>query len=271
MDSGREGEFPKWRTEEPERSLDDWFRWLSGKSQKQIQWYEDRRRPQKWKSQSIRWVALTLAGAGALCPLLAPLDILQDLPLAELGYILLALGGMALTFDRMYGFSSSWLRYARTQLNLEIAQQEFLLDWALLQTRKASPTEAVKLMKSFSSRFTGIQKQETDAWITEFRNNLSEIEEKLKTSREERKPGGIKLKVHNARDFSKVDVLLNNEPRKEMEGISETLIDLVPPGHHELLLIGTDATGREHRETRVAAVAADTTTAIDIHIPQAGA
>lgn len=271
MNSGREEEFPKWKPDEPEKSLDDWFRWLSGKSQQQIQWYENRRRPQKWKSQSIRWVALTLAGAGALCPLLAPLDTGRKLPLAELGYILLALGGMALTFDRVYGFSSSWMRYARTQLNLEIAQQEFLLDWALLQTRKASATEAVKLMKSFSSRFTAIQKQETETWITEFRNNMSEIEEKLKTNREERKPGGIKLKVSNARDFSKVAVLLNDEPRREMEGISETLIDLIPPGHHELLLIGTDSTGREHRETRVAAVAADTTTAIDMRIPQAGA
>lgn len=260
-------DFPIWDKSDPGKSINEHYRWLTGKAEEQIDWYEARRRPQrKWSTRS-RGASLIFATLGALCPLLAPIKALKDYDLPVLGYVFLALGALIMAFDRLYGFSSSWMRYASTQLNLDIALREFQFEWAQLQSQSHTTAEAFQKLKDFSAKFDGFLKQETDAWISEFRSNIAELEKVLKTGAEERKPGGIQLKVANARDFKKITVSLNNVPRKELEGVSEALLDMVAPGSHELLLVATDVNGKEHRETKVVTVAANATVAIDVAIP----
>lgn len=260
-------DFPAWDKNNPTNSIDACFRWMTRKAEDQVKWYEDRRIPQKNWSQRTRWLSLTFATLGALCPLAAPMEIFQNKNLPELGYIFLAFGALIITFDRLYGFSSSWMRYASTQLNLDIALREFQFEWALLQSQNHSPDAALQKLKDFSAKIDGIVKQETDAWINEFRSNIAELEKVLKTGAEERKPGALQLKVTNARDFGKITVCLDNVLRKEMNGVSETLIDMVMPGSHELLLIGVDSAGKGRRETKVVTVSANTTAAVEVSIP----
>lgn len=259
--------FPEWNNSNPANSIDAYFRWITRKAEDQVKWYETRRIPQKTWSQRTRWLSLTFATLGALCPLAAPMVMFQGHNLPELGYIFLALGALIMAFDRLYGFSSSWMRYASTQLNLDIALREFQFEWALLQSQSHTPDAALQKLKDFSGKIDGIVKQETDAWINEFRSNIAELEKVLKTGAEERKPGALQLKVSNARDFGKISVCLDNVLRKEMSGVSETLIDMVMPGSHELLLTGIDTNGKERRETKVVTVTANTSVAVEVSIP----
>lgn len=127
-------DFPKWDNNDPVKSVNNYFRWLTRKAEDQVDWYEQRRIPQKSWSQRTRWLSLSFATLGALCPLAAPMQIFKGNNLPEWGYIFLALGALIMTFDRLYGFSTSWMRYASTQLNLDIALREFQFEWAQLKS-----------------------------------------------------------------------------------------------------------------------------------------
>jgi len=259
--------FPEWKNDDQPGSVKGLYQWVIGNTQKQIQWYDERRRPRRLLAQGVRLIALILATLGALCPLAAPaMDKYWQSQLPTLGYVFFAIGAAFVSFDRYYGFSSSWMRFASTQLSLEMFLREFQFDWILLQSQAFSAASSIQKLKEFTGKVDGIVKQETDAWITDFKNNIAELEKMLKAGAEERKPGAVKLTIPNARDFHRISISVDGAFNKDMEGVTETLLDTVPPGRHEVSLSATDKTGTVHREAKVVEVTANATVAIEITI-----
>lgn len=259
--------FPEWNSDDQPASVKALYQWVVRNTQKQIQWYDGRRTPRRLIAQGVRGVALLLAMSGALCPLAAPaMNKYWQSQLPTMGYVFLAIGAAFATFDRYYGFSSSWMRFASTQLSLEILLREFQFDWILSQSQAFSAGTSIQKLKEFAGKVDSIVKQETDAWINDFKKNIDELEKMLKTGAEERKPGAIKLTVPNARDFQRISISVNGAFSKEMEGVTETLLDTIPPGRHEISLSAVDKAGIEHREAKVVAVTANTTTAIELSV-----
>lgn len=111
-------------------------------------------------------------------------------------------------------------------------------------------------------------KQETDAWVTEFQANISELEKMLQAEVEARTPGSIKVTVTNARDFEEVSVSLDASQAKELAGVTEGVFDSIPPGPHEVSVSGTKDT-QQRRDSRVVEVQPDTMAAVELTLPDA--
>ena len=98
-----------------------------------------------------------------------------------------------------------------------------------------------------------MEKQETDAWAAEFQSNLAELEKTLKTTKESPKPGSIHVKVANAQRFESVVIRLNDKQVKEIKGVSECLIENIPPGNYEVSVTAAKD-GKSYQDNRIVEV-----------------
>ncbi|MDU0457641.1 MAG: SLATT domain-containing protein [Geobacteraceae bacterium] len=258
-------QFPEWDTNDKQSSIAKLFHCVVAHAREQIKWYDERRKPKRLCAQAVRGLALFLATLGALCPLVTPvLDEYWKSQLPTLGYVFLAIGAALVGFDRLYGFSSSWMRFTSTQLSLEMLLKEFQFDWLLMQSQPFSETTSIQKLKDFASKLDGIVKQETDAWITDFKSNIAELEKMLKTGADERKPGAIKLTITNAKSFKVFSIYVDGAFNKKIDGVTEALLDMVSPGRHEVSISAVDMAGNEQKETKVVEVAANTIASVEI-------
>ena len=245
-------EFPVLTQDQPQASAEALYGWVVCRANEQIGWYADGR---KWKrrfSQLFRGGAIVLGGIGGLCPLYAAYSGDAD-KFPELGYVYIAGAGILVTLDKLYGCSSSWIRFAKTQLNLEVALRAFQMEWAQMQIKAFAVEDALRILNDFSKQVDTIVKEETEAWVTEFNNNLKEMEKRLKTGEEERKPGSIKVVVADVANFKQVEISLAGIS-KTMSG-KEALLANIPPGNYEIKVVGTDASAVETPQTKVVTVA----------------
>jgi len=191
--------------------------------------------------------------------------------LAQWGYVFFALAGAIYGYDKLFGLSTGWMRYIVTQMALEKALKEFQYDWLILraQLQKQPAKYAVdsrtllQKVRDFTSQVESLVKQETDAWVLEFQNNLSQLEKVLKAEAETRKSGSIKVIVSNAQEFSPVGIRLNGTQRKELAGITEGLIDAVPPGMYEVEAIGKKG-NKDGKDSKVIQVQPNATVSVEL-------
>jgi len=238
--------FPQWDPNKPGESLALVYQWAVQKAQEQIGWYEQRRRPKRRGSQWLRALSICFATIGALCPLIDATQIISNgnkALLGQWGYVSLALAAAIVGYDRYFGLSTGWIRYIVTQLSMEKALKEFQYDWPLLlEQQKGQPQINTLILlqrvKEFSLQLDTLVRQETDTWVIEFQSNISELEKTLKAEIETKKTGSIKVTVDNSRNFDKVEIQLNDSHMKDLIGVTEGLLDAVPPGRYEITAIG---------------------------------
>jgi hypothetical protein len=276
-------QLPKWEATQQEESLHAVYQWAIQNAESQIRWYADHKRSKRLGSQVIRAGAIFFAALGALCPLLDATGFLQATSqgqaasggntFAQWGYVLFAIAAAIVGFDRYFGLSTGWMRYIVTQMALEKALKEFQHDWLIMRAQ-AKEQKAAKAMnaltqlqkvRDFTSQVESLVKQETDAWVLEFQNNISQLEKVLKTEAEARKPGSIKVNVGNASDFDRVFIRLNDSPRKELVGVTEGLIEAVPPGQYEVTVIGKKG-AKESKISRVVEVQPNVVASVDVSL-----
>jgi len=94
---------------------------------KNINWYRTKKKLKQQLSHLIRCTALFLLILGSLCPLL-PQENRFDV--SRYGYVLLAAGGSLILFDKLFGLSSSWMRFMAAAEELEALLDVFRVDWA---------------------------------------------------------------------------------------------------------------------------------------------
>lgn len=241
--------FPEWDKDKPEESLDLIYQWAVGYADGQIAWYEKGKKPKRTWSKALRSSSIIFAAVGALCPLIDATDIFANLKIGEnpfilgqWGYFFLAVAAAIAGFDFYFGHSSAWMRFIVTQISLERALKEFQYDWVILKVQQEnSPANTpifLQRAKDFTLQIENLIKQETDAWVAEFQTNISQLEKVLKTETEARKPGSIRVVVKNCTDFDKISIRLNDNPVKELDGVSEGIINTVSPGRYEIAVIG---------------------------------
>jgi hypothetical protein len=260
-------DFPKWDNSDPEASLDRVYQWAVAKTQAHIDWYDKNRRPTRRWSRVLRFSAIALATAGALCPLLdaagLPAAIGGGVALGQWGYVLLALAAGVFAFDKYFGMSTGWMRFIVTQMSIERALREFQCDWAIMHAKQGEqePREInvpamLQRIRDFVAQVEGLMKQETDAWVVEFQSNITELNKLLKAKVEKKRLGGIKVRITNAAEFPKVALFLDDIRARELVGVSEGLIDRLPPRRYEVKATGEKG-GREYNESMVVEVQPD--------------
>ncbi|MBI4552389.1 MAG: SLATT domain-containing protein [Candidatus Latescibacteria bacterium] len=269
-----EKEFPLWDQAKPAESLMLVYQWTIQKARAQIHWYENRRWAKRVGSQWLRILTILFTAIGALCPLIDATKIVQNtLSLGQWGYVSLALAAAFVSYDRYFGLSTGWMRNIITQMSLEKALNELQYDWAILlaQHQGLQPPQdrsriLLQRLKEFSLQVDALVRQETDAWVTEFQSNLAELEKLLKTEVETRKLGSIKVTVTNAREFERVALQLNESQVKEIVGVTEGILDRLPPGHYEITAISKKG-DKEVKDSKVVEVQPNTMTSVDLTLP----
>ena len=245
--------FPDWEHENQPESLRQIYLWTIQNAESQIGWYEKKKNPLKFASKLIRFFSILFAGIGALCPLIDATKVFGNLILSQWGYVFLALAAGIAGFDYYFGYSSGWMRKIVTQISLERVLKEFQYDWAILQANAVKPSPDfnplafLNLAKDFTSRVENLVKDETDDWVAEFQTNITHLEKVLKTETEVRKQGSIKISVKNAAEFEKVDIFLNHNLVKQLDGVSEGIINHLASGRYEIMVIGK----KDGKETKV--------------------
>jgi hypothetical protein len=182
-------DFPLWNQQDPHVSLTRLYDWAVANAQQQIDWYEGKIKPKGRFSRTLLALAIIIGGMGALCPLIDTAcsdyeNAICSIPFLELGYILIALAGVIIVFDRTFGFSAGWMRFMETKMNLQQALNEFRFTWAKALAKQVPEykkgehqQEPISALCDFTSKVDMLLINETRAWVLEFRKNLTEVDQ----------------------------------------------------------------------------------------------
>ncbi len=158
-----------------------------------ISWYD---RKAGLFAQRARWLRLTSLGLfalGTLAPIAAPLleriaawpsgtNTAVHWPVAEVGYVLLALAGAIVIFDQFFGVSSSWIRFRQSQARLEVLLAEMRFSWAALMVAerahedRALCTACITLLREFVVKVELLAEAETKEWAASFRSQIESFD-----------------------------------------------------------------------------------------------
>lgn len=154
-------------------------------------WYWHSIRRKRLISTGARLAAFILGAFGVTAPLIAALgsEFSERLLWSQAAVAALALAGLAQLADRVFGWSSGWLRYISTVTAMEDLTRQFELDWAgyFITLGTPQPTEVKPLFdiaQRFEVEIASLQKRETDAWVAEFNTGLSALNDMVKTAHE---------------------------------------------------------------------------------------
>jgi hypothetical protein len=164
----------------------------SGASKASRDWYWDSIRSKRRASLVIRIVSFALVLAGAVLPVLSALRAQPEsrLLLTQLGIIALAVAGLLQAGDKVFGWSSGWLRYVTTVTAMEAATRDFELAWAAHLLAKegslGSPDkrQLFEMAKKLEGDLMRLQSEETEKWVGEFNSSLGLLHDLIKSQRD---------------------------------------------------------------------------------------
>jgi hypothetical protein len=229
------------------KSLKDLYSYADGAANDTIGWYFAHKRTKGLVARGLRFAAIILTTVGGVIPLLVNARVGwfgadgnsgSRVDYAQFGYVFLALAAGCVALDRFFGYSSGWIRYVTSALNLQRLQAEFQLDWAILTANLPQADvpliqrEAMlRRVQSFILRMREEIEKETAEWAAEYRSNLTELEKTARTQLDAWKPGVINLTIPNAPQLKEVTVLLDD---RVYQTITTTTCQIAPvyPGQH---------------------------------------
>ena len=156
-------------------------------------WYWTSIRTKRRTSLAARGLAVVLLGLGTALPLFAAIqpDDRQRLLFTQTAVACLAAAGLCQLADRIFGWSTGWMRYITTVTTMENLTRAFELEWGHhLLVKQAPPDrdDARKLFdlaQAFESRLTALQADETKTWVAEFNAGIATLESMVKNQRDE--------------------------------------------------------------------------------------
>ena len=242
----------KWtRADDIQASISELYQYAETSANASIDWYGRHKNSLARWSQTLRALTIILTSIGGLMPLISALGFrisvgqTGNLELGQLGYLFLGLAAACVGYDKFFGYSSGWMRYIKTKMILEKTLAEFRLDWAMMIAKLGDnpPTpDQVQLMiqrlKEFLLTTNNHVEKETEAWISEFKTNIAELEKTSKAQVEASQPGAIEITVTNGMETEDgFTVALDGMEIRTVRG-TKYQIGYVPPGPHKIAVTG---------------------------------
>ena len=195
----------QWDSQQALNSLDRIRKRVEYEAVKAIHWYYEKKRNKVWYSQLLRMLAVIFGGIGAGIPFIAStgLWIMRDaaggvpdveiLRINQWGYVFILGAGTCVALDKLFGFSTNWIRFVDAATKIETLLGRFRIEWykqMALADIGAHPGDAVtKLFDTlldFTAKTRDVIEKETGDWIAEFRSNLTKLAEDTKAAQEAR-------------------------------------------------------------------------------------
>jgi len=213
-----------------------------------IEWYNRKKAHKARFSRLFRYGAILCTALAGLLPIVAgawpnfgaSLSSLRPTNGNLVVSLLVGLAASLIAIDRFGGFSTGWIRYVRTGAEIHKLLHEYRLDWLKLIAEanisgSLQPANMLIRTREFVVAVQGLVIQETDAWVTEFESNLSQMEKSAKEQSDKQlqelqakldraQPGSLFITVSNSHDLDagKFKVLLFNNTEKVAEAADQT-------------------------------------------------
>jgi hypothetical protein len=201
--AGAYNDFPDSPTayrDQADGTLERLFRAATAHAQDRIKWYDKKSWERSRSAKSIRSLSLLLFAAGTLAPIVVTLllkfaellgfgqgdktswtwvDYLFKVPLAETGYVLLALAGALIIFDQFFDASGSWIRFRQAQARLEVLLADLRFAWAERMAEcggvldPKTTIELVRLLRAFVTQIELLAEAETKEWAQRFSQRIN--------------------------------------------------------------------------------------------------
>ncbi len=175
-------------------------------SKKARQWYWTSIKSKKRASYVIRIVSFSLLVLGAALPLLAGMagEAEKSLYLTQAGVAALAVAGLLQAADRVFGWSSGWLRYIVTVTEMETATYKYRFDWGEYTIKKTGSLgdqdkyNLFEIARNFVNEILQLQSEETGKWVTEFNSSIALLGDLIKSQRQSADKAQQKVVSHLA-------------------------------------------------------------------------
>lgn len=170
-------------------------------------WYWQSIKRKRLTSFAVRWFSFACLFAGTLLPVLGGLSDLPQIRLncTQTAVGLLAAAGLLQLADRVFGWSSGWLRYITTVMAMEAATHSFDVGWAKLLILNGSkrppdgPAVYFELSEQLLKELDRLQGEETKGWVAEFNTGMALLDTAIKTQRDDAQKQLDALKVEIAK------------------------------------------------------------------------
>ncbi len=226
------------------KSMDIIVKHTHDKAESAYNWYIKRARYSRTNSKTSHYcliIATSLAGVLPICDQIEYFECLDLNPLFST--LMLAVAGILIAFDKFSGWSSSWLRFVESHVQINSLIQQFQFD---IQSCKLSSTNGqperkdalaiVGVCRKLNSDISEISKEDFKKWADEFRKSLKELASRLEKGQDElSKPthGAIDVQIKGA-DKSEEGwkLYLNSELQRELSHGSTAALPHIAPGTH---------------------------------------
>lgn len=233
-------------------------------SQKKRQWYRDNIDFKKKASKVTRLSCFFLFLAGVILPLIAATSDIAPtkLLITQFGVVSLVIAGLGLALDRIFGWSSGWVRYISTLFEMEERTWNFTRDWSdyiLKHDNKLTKKDMEILYKKaseFEVEITRLRNDETKQWIAEFNHGIALLNDLIRSQREEteqidaqqkdshqEKPGAIEVDFLYKDGPVPLNISMDDGEEIDFKGYSWSSNNQLTPGIHTINVhtIGKDA------------------------------
>jgi hypothetical protein len=272
-----------------------------------IHWYYAKKPWKASASQLLKLLTLVSTGLGGLLPIVSATGVFsaslpetqrqfRNLQINQIGYFCFGLAAAFLAFDKYFGYSTGWMRYITAAMSLETALRNFRLDWAKTTAGLAGATPSGAVLETLLQKIQDfcvaartLVEKETQAWVTEFQTNLSQLEKEakaamdsaraavetaqkeVKAASDSTRPGAVDLTVENVLDTDRgYSVCVDGQPRKsDVTSRTCAIMDVVP-GLHELAVTAI-LSGIPAHDSRTVSVEAGTSVKVSVTLAKAKA
>jgi len=228
-------------------------------------WYWKSIQIKRRTSLGIRSAMALLVVIGTLFPILAGLWVSSDhkLLLTQFAICALALAGLLQVVDKVFGWSSGWLRYIATVTAMENLSRKFEFDWAgyILHKNGAITDIDVKplfdIAVQFQESLMKLQNDETDKWVAEFNTGTTLLGDLIKSQQESSEkadkaavaalsaqkaivennlkagvPGAVELSIFHKSDPIPLTISFDNQSTESFLGTVWSCLNVAPGIHN---------------------------------------
>jgi hypothetical protein len=186
----------RWDAADALACLDKIRRLVEADLESAINWYYAKKRRKVWYSQGLRLAAVLFGTIGAAIPFLASTGLgrevseLTILRTNQWGYVFIVIAGGCVAVDKLFGFSTNWIRFVDAATRIQTILGKFRIEWYkqlavadMAANRAESVDRLFATLQDCATRTREVIEEETGAWIAEFRSSLTKLAEESQAAR----------------------------------------------------------------------------------------
>lgn len=193
IETNTNSEWDELKDKTVDESLKIVFDRMIAKAKEMCLWYWISIKSKKKASLTSRAFAVFLLILGTVFPILSAVcdEAKYKLLFTQGGVAMLVIAGLLTAADRIFGWSSGWMRYIQTVTSMENLVNVYKMTWNNYIVSKTTPLDRSDLKALFEltivlqNELIKLLSDETSKWIVEFNASISLLESTIKAQRDE--------------------------------------------------------------------------------------